>query len=173
MSLSIVPQARCVSFVTSFQHGVYAVRPKSVAACTRRSASRSVRWRASAAVPHGDPMRLAPSDFAFLWEECRRCFYLKAHKKLFRPRAPFPSIFSTIDLEMKRHMRGLRTTDVIPSMKPGVFLCEDNDAWVECTPITPPGRSGSVFIRGMVRCSFLDEFRLRLKSVLSLSERIG
>jgi hypothetical protein len=97
--------------------------------------------------------KLAPSDFAFLYEECKSCFYKKAHKTLFRPRAPFPSIFGTIDLEMKRHLRGLRTTDVLPDMKPGVFLCEDDDAWVECTPITPPGRSSSVYIRGMVRCT--------------------
>jgi hypothetical protein len=154
----IAPQVRRLAFATSFRHEFHAVRSMSVATCARRTGSRGIRWRASASVPNGDPMRLAPSDFAFLWEECRRCFYLKAHKKLFRPRAPFPSIFNTIDLEMKRHMRGLRTTDVIPSMKPGVFLCEDNDAWVECSPITPPGRSGSVFIRGMVRNVYLESW---------------
>lgn len=53
---------------------------------------------------------------------------------------------------MKRHLRGLRTTDVLPEMKPGVFLCEDDDAWVECTPITPPGAKRSVYVRGMLDC---------------------
>lgn len=98
------------------------------------------------------PVRLAPSDFAFLWEECQRCFYLKAHKQLWRPRAPFPSIFNAIDLAMKRHLRGLRTTDVLPEMKPGIFLCEDDDAWVECAPIMPPGAKRSVYVRGMLDC---------------------
>lgn len=96
--------------------------------------------------------RLAPSDFAFLWEECRRCFYLKAHKKLFRPRAPFPSIFGTIDLAMKMHLRGLPTQELLPEMPKGIFLCENDDAWVECKPITPPGHDISLYIRGMVIC---------------------
>lgn len=96
--------------------------------------------------------RLAPSDFAFLWEECKRCFYLKAHGNMYRPRAPFPSVFSTIDTAMKHHFRGLRTTDLLPDMPPGVFLCEDDDAWVESMPITPPNHTNSVFIRGMIDC---------------------
>lgn len=97
--------------------------------------------------------RLAPSDFAFLFEECKRCFYLKVHKQLPRPRAPFPSIFGNIDTAMKRHFRGLRTEDVVPQLPPGTFLCEDNDAWVECNPISPPGHEHSVYIRGMVSCT--------------------
>jgi hypothetical protein len=151
MVRSIRSSGRQAAFGLSLRHGVSLFRSTLVTTVPPRNAARCAQWRSAAATPKVDPVRLAPSDFAFLWEECRRCFYLKAHKKLYRPRAPFPSIFSTIDLEMKRHMRGLRTTDVIPSMKPGVFLCEDNDAWVECTPIKPPGRSRSVFIRGMVR----------------------
>lgn len=109
------------------------------------------RPRASPSPVLKGPFRLAPSDFAFLWNECKRCFYFKAHKKLYRPRAPFPSIFGTIDSGMKTHFRGLPTQKLIPEMKPGTFLCEENDAWVECKPITPPGHSQSVYIRGMVR----------------------
>lgn len=95
--------------------------------------------------------RLAPSDFAFLWEECKRCFYLKVHGILPRPRAPFPSIFSKIDLCMKRRMSGLQTNSLIPDMRPGKFLCEEEDPWIECLPITPPGHKNSVYIRGKVR----------------------
>lgn len=98
--------------------------------------------------------RLSPSDFAFLWNECKRCFYLKSHGTLYRPRAPFPSIFGTIDVAMKRHFRGLRTTDVLPEMRPGVFLCEEQDAWVESKPIFPSNsdHNNGVFIRGMIDC---------------------
>lgn len=116
---------------------------------SRRASTRTTR--ASSTSPK-TPIKLAPSDFAFIYEDCKRCFYLKAHKILFRPRAPFPKVFNTIDLAMKRHFRGLRTTDVIPSMKPGVFLCEDEDAWVETAPMTPPGASRPLFIRGMLDC---------------------
>lgn len=94
--------------------------------------------------------RLSPSDFAFLYSECPRCFYLKLHNLLHRPRTPFPPVFNTIDLAMKRHFRGLRTTDVLPDMKPGVFLCEDQDAWVESQIISPTDSKSSLFIRGMI-----------------------
>eukprot|EP00178_Gracilaria_changii_P024173 TRINITY_DN728_c0_g3_i2.p1 TRINITY_DN728_c0_g3~~TRINITY_DN728_c0_g3_i2.p1 ORF type:complete len:292 (-),score=29.93 TRINITY_DN728_c0_g3_i2:1912-2787(-) len=94
--------------------------------------------------------RLAPSDFAFLWEECKRCFYLKVHGALPRPRAPFPSVFSSIDLAMKRHMSGLRTDQIFPEMRPGTILCEEDDPWIEGQPIFPPGHSHSVYIRGKI-----------------------
>lgn len=51
---------------------------------------------------------------------------------------------------MKRHFRGLRTTDVLPDMPPGVFLCEDEDAWVESMPHIPSSESRGIFVRGMV-----------------------
>lgn len=154
--LVVAMQAQCWTGFVCPQVGFFASRHTALnslrsSPVPRRMLSRPAQrrsWRASAT----GPVRLAPSDFAFLWEECKRCFYLKAHRKLYRPRAPFPSVFNAIDLAMKRHFRGLRTTDVLPDMKPGVFLCEDDDAWIECKPIRPPGHSREVFIRGMLDC---------------------
>ncbi|GAB0496145.1 hypothetical protein MMPV_007455 [Pyropia vietnamensis] len=105
----------------------------------------------------GRAFRLAPSDFAFLWDSCARCFYLKAHGMLYRPRAPFPSVFGTIDLEMKRYFRGRLTGEVLPAMPPGEFLCEDEDAWVESVPLSVPGHSSTVYIRGKLDCLVRDE----------------
>ena len=51
---------------------------------------------------------LAPSDFAFLWDECPRCFYLKVVRKQGRPRTPFPKVFGTIDRAMKSFYMGQR-----------------------------------------------------------------
>ena len=44
---------------------------------------------------------LSPSDLTFLWDECKRCFYLKVRENFRRPSAPFPSIFGLIDRLMK------------------------------------------------------------------------
>jgi len=44
---------------------------------------------------------LSPSDFAFLWQECRRCFYRKVVQRTYRPRSPMPRVFNTIDSKMK------------------------------------------------------------------------
>ena len=52
--------------------------------------------------------KLSPSDFAFLWEECRRCFYLKVVSDFKRPSTPMPKIFTTIDQLMKQRFAGRR-----------------------------------------------------------------
>lgn len=141
------------------QGGVLGFAQAAVKFAPRRRLNRSTPgiWLATAAISRASQtapaktFRLAPSDFAFLWEDCKRCFYLKAHKKLYRPRPPFPSIFGTIDVSMKKHFRGLRTEEILDNVAPGTFLCEEEDAWVECQPITPPGHTSSVYVRGMVR----------------------
>ena len=59
-------------------------------------------------------------------------------------------------MAMKRHFRGLRTTDILPQMRPGVFLCEEQDAWVESLPFFPndlrKDDKAGVFVRGMIDC---------------------
>lgn len=90
--------------------------------------------------------KLSPSDFAFLWQECKRCFYLKVARGFNRPSAPFPSIFSTIDLLMKGYFEGKPTADIDPSLPSGVVA--HGDMWVESAPIEVPGTSSTCFIRG-------------------------
>ena len=50
--------------------------------------------------------KLSPSDFVFLYEECKRCFYLKVARDYQRPRGPFPKIFTIIDGLMKDFFDG-------------------------------------------------------------------
>jgi hypothetical protein len=38
--------------------------------------------------------KLSPSDFAFLYEGCKRCYYLKVVRGIFQPSIPLPAIFS-------------------------------------------------------------------------------
>ena len=49
----------------------------------------------------GKNWTLSPSNFAFLWEECKRCFYLKIVSGVRRPGGPMPKIFTIIDAQMK------------------------------------------------------------------------
>jgi hypothetical protein len=53
--------------------------------------------------------KLTPSDFAFLWEECKRCFYLKVVHGFQRPFGAFPKIFTIIDAQMKNYYSDMRT----------------------------------------------------------------
>ena len=101
-----------------------------------------------------EQVSLAPSDFAFLWDECPRCFYLKVVRKQPRPRMPFPKVFGTIDRAMKAFYLGRHTEVVAPGMPAGVI--DQTDRWVRSVGLTLPGGSVVSEIRGsldaLVQC---------------------
>ena len=66
----------------------------------------------------GKTWRLSPSDFAFLWQECKRCFYLKNVVGFQRPRSIMPRIFNVIDAQMKDCFMKMRTEKIAPGMPP-------------------------------------------------------
>lgn len=92
--------------------------------------------------------KLSPSDFAFLWEECRRCFYLKVREHYQRPSAPFPKIFTKIHALLKEHFANRRIEEVIPGFRPGRI--EHGEKWLQSSPIRFPECSSSCFILGRV-----------------------
>lgn len=91
-------------------------------------------------------IKLNPSDLTFLWDECKRCFYLKYVHGINRPAIPFPSIFGTIDRLLKEHFHGKSTEYLDPSIPPGVVRYREK--WVESAPLSFHGHSRQVFIRG-------------------------
>lgn len=91
--------------------------------------------------------KLSPSDFAFLWDECKRCFYLKVAGGFPRPSQPFPKIFGIIDTCMKNWYEKKRSEDMAEGVPPGVV--EFGDGWVESEPLTLPGHASSCYIRGI------------------------
>lgn len=91
-------------------------------------------------------LELSPSDFAFLWEECKRCYYLKVAKRFPRPRTIMPKIFTQIDLQMKKFYAGKRTEEIDPKMPPGIV--EHGEKWVRSEPIRLPGVNSTCVIKG-------------------------
>jgi hypothetical protein len=99
----------------------------------------------------GTPIyKLSPSDFAYLWEECRRCFWLKVKHGIWRPRSPFPGVFNVIDGAMKRALHGRRIEELVPGVKPGIINCEDMTEAVQSLPIQPVGCEAAAFIAGKI-----------------------
>ena len=94
----------------------------------------------------GKNWSLSPSDFAFLWEECQRCFYLKIVSGFRRPGGPMPKIFNIIDAQMKVHFSGKRTADVLPALPSGIL--DPCGSWVQSTPLTVPRHSSTCRIKG-------------------------
>jgi hypothetical protein len=104
--------------------------------------------RRSKAVGTSRPWPLSPSDFAFLWSECRCCFYEKLVLKKSRPRSPFPKVFGVIDGAMKDFYLGERAENLALGLSPGVI--GGGDRWVKSRLLVPPGCSTACFIRGRV-----------------------
>ena len=94
------------------------------------------------------PWVLSPSDFAFLWDDCPRCFYLKVARRQPRPRSPFPSVFGKIDRAMKDCYLGERAEAAVDGMPPGSI--GGGDRWVKSAPLLPPGSASTCLIRGRV-----------------------
>jgi hypothetical protein len=90
--------------------------------------------------------KLSPSDFAFLWEECRRCFYLKVVTGFQRPRPAMPKIFNLIDAKMKSCYADIGKEQIVAGLPPGVI--EHGEKWVESRPISVPNHTSTCFIRG-------------------------
>jgi hypothetical protein len=83
-------------------------------------------------------LRLSPSDFAFLWEQCKRCFHLKIVHGIRQPSMPMAGIFKKLEALQMAFFEGRRTTEVVPGMRPGVFRCGERS--VESAPIEEEGR---------------------------------
>lgn len=90
--------------------------------------------------------KLSPSSFAFLWEECRRCFYLTTVSAFPRPRGIMPKIFTVIDSAMKNCFEGKRTETIAKGIPPSRVVY--GDKWVESSPIAVPGHATTCFVRG-------------------------
>ena len=90
--------------------------------------------------------KLSPSDLTFLYEECKRCFYLKVAQNYKRPWTPFPKIFNKIDGLMKGFFEGKRSEDIVPGFPAGVV--KYGEKWVESEPLSFPDRNSTCFIRG-------------------------
>lgn len=64
--------------------------------------------------------KLNPSSFSFLYEGCKRCFYLKVVHGIGQPSKPLPGVFSKIAGLLKNHYDGKRTSELHKDIPAGV-----------------------------------------------------
>jgi len=50
--------------------------------------------------------KLSPSDFAYLYEDCKLCYWLKVKKGIQPPPGIFPGVFSTMNSIVQGQMVG-------------------------------------------------------------------
>jgi hypothetical protein len=93
-------------------------------------------------------VKLAPSDLTFLWDECQRCFWLKARGVLKRPSAPFPRVFTMLDNQTKDFFFNKRSEEMAEGLRPGRVAF--GDRWVRSRPLPVPGHDTKVKLQGKI-----------------------
>jgi hypothetical protein len=87
---------------------------------------------------------LSPTDFAFLWDDCPRCFYLHVARGFPRPAATA----SELDARLKTACDGRRTETVAPEMPAGVFHVGEHRVDSEALDVHLPDAIHRCVIRG-------------------------
>ena len=90
--------------------------------------------------------RLAPSALTFLYEQCKRCYYLNVVHGIAPPSIALPGVFSKIAGLLKNHYDGKRTSELHPDLPPGVVKYAEKQ--VKSRTIRFPGCNSSCFISG-------------------------
>lgn len=95
---------------------------------------------------------IAPSDFAFLYDESKWAFHLKYVSGIKRPPLVLPKIFNVIDNSIKESYSGHDFSQVCKDLPQGVM--QTSDKWVKSTPIVNPDYDISVSIIGKIDAYF-------------------
>lgn len=86
--------------------------------------------------------KLSPSDFAYLYEECKLCYYLKVRHGIAQPSMPMPGVFSAINTRLQGTLVGKDLQTLSKSLPSGKVV--EQEGWVESKAV--PGTN--VYIKG-------------------------
>lgn len=68
--------------------------------------------------------KLSPSDFAYLWNDCKFCFYHKVKLNISHS-GVFPSMFGRINSLLQNSIMGKKLQDIIPNLPSGVIEIQE------------------------------------------------
>lgn len=77
--------------------------------------------------------KLSPSDFKYLWEDCKHCYYQKVVNGLSPPFTPFPGIFSKMNSQLQNMAMKKNINELIPQLPSGSIISQEG--WLKSTPI--------------------------------------
>ena len=92
---------------------------------------------------NNSPYKLSPSDFRYLWEDCKHCFYLKVKKGINQPSIGIPGVFMKMNSLLQKDIEGVNLKDINPNLPSGVI--EKKEGYLKSKPIPPTNNS---FISG-------------------------
>lgn len=86
--------------------------------------------------------KLSPSDFAYLYEECKHCYYLKVRRGMGRPSGAFPAVFGAINTRIQGDLIGKDLRELSDKLPEGIV--ESQEVFVESQPIV----GTQVYVKG-------------------------
>lgn len=95
--------------------------------------------------------KLSPSDFKYLWEQCKHCYYRKVVFNISQPSIGLPNIFSKMQGMLQTSLQGLDPHVLDSALPHGKFVLQER--YVKSIPLPPNKRT---YISG--RFDLLAEF---------------
>lgn len=86
--------------------------------------------------------KLSPSDFAYLYEECKLCYVLKVKYQIFQPSMPMPGVFAAINAQLQGNLLGKTLSVLAKNLPDGQVV--NQEGWVESVVIPET----SAYIKG-------------------------
>ncbi len=65
--------------------------------------------------------KLSPSDFKYLWEDCKHCYYEKVKLGITPPSGAFPAIFTYMNKLLQDSVMGKNLQDIHPNLPSGII----------------------------------------------------
>jgi len=87
-------------------------------------------------------IKLSPSDFAYLYQDCKYCYYKKIKEGITLPSMPMPGVFAAINTRIQGTLVNKNLKDLSADLPDGII--ESQEGWVE-SGIVP---STDVYIKG-------------------------
>jgi CRISPR/Cas system-associated exonuclease Cas4 (RecB family) len=86
--------------------------------------------------------KLSPSDFAYLYEECKLCYWLKINHNIKQPSMPMPGVFSAMNTRIQGSLIGKNLQTISPDLPDAIV--ETQEGWVESIQVP----DSNIFIKG-------------------------
>jgi len=86
--------------------------------------------------------KLSPSDFAYLYEECKLCYCLKVKHGISQPSMPMPGVFSAINTRLQGNLVGKNLKKLSSDLPDGEVITQEG--WVDSVVVP----NTSVYIKG-------------------------
>lgn len=93
-------------------------------------------------MPDNQIYKLSPSDFAYLYEECKFCYVQKVKNGIYQPSMPMPGVFSAINTRLQGNLVGKNLNSLSHDLPDGEVITQEG--WVESIQV--PGTS--VYLKG-------------------------